>query len=257
MKITPAEQALLEFTKREKVILAALERLGDASMQELADYIRLPRTSIYWPLTQLCKRNIVAYNIAGKRKRWYSRMGELPLRKTLGSLESVAGDVRVVEGTAQIREMYNTALELHKTERVLILEGNAAVSSIAKQGGIDFMLAWHRRAHKNGIIIESVIGQKVYDKLLRLTIDPKVVKSLAQWETWIGHVVPDEWIEADAAAVIFRDVAILADWSKARAVLINTPDIVRLLRNFCAVYQSLGHKVDIVSDVRGAASRLY
>ena len=224
-------------------------------MQELADYLVLPRTSLYWPLTQLYKRSLVSYEKVGKRKRWYSRMGELPLRKKLGSIESVAGNIRVVESVPQLKELYNSALDLHATERVLILEGNMAARSVAQQGGIAFMTSWHERAYKQKIIIESVLGAKVYEDLLRQSINPEVVKSLARWDTWIAHIVPDEWINVDAAVVIFRDVAILADWTKGHAVLINTPEIVSLLKNFCKVFQLTGRKVDIVAEVRNAAAK--
>ncbi len=250
MQVSRPERMLLDLNRREAQILQALETLKSASIQELAGHTKLPRTSIYWPLKQLSKRNLIAYEMAGKRKRWYSRMGELPLRKKLGSLESIAGDVRVVEGAGQLRELYDIAIDLHPTERLVILEGNLSAQSIREQGGIDFMTKWHERAHQKKIIIESILGEKVYTDLMRQTIHPSIVGSLSRLNTWIAHIVPDEWINVDATLLLFRDTAILADWTRTHAVLVNTPEIVALLRSSCKVFQLTGRKVDIVAEVR-------
>ncbi len=255
MQVQKAERRLLGLNKRESELLSALERLKTASMQELADELKLPRTSLYWPLDQLYKRNLVVYEKVGKRKRWYSRMGELPLRKKLGSLETVAGDVRVVEGVEQIKELYRLSLDLHPTERVLILEGTVAATSIARKGGIDFLTEYHERAYKNKIIVESIFGEKLYENVLRMIVDPKIVRSLSRLNTWIAHIVPEEWMNVDAAVVLFRETAIIADWTKTHAVLVNNPEIVRLLRNFCEVFQLTGRKVDIVSEIRSAVAK--
>jgi len=256
VNVSKEERRLLSLTKRETELLRGLETLKKASMQDLSDTLKVSRTSLYWPLTQLQKRNLVAYEMLGKRKRWYSRMGELPLRKKLGSLESVAGDVRVVEGVEQLRELYSIAIDLHATERLIILEGNLSAQSIREQGGIEFMTTWHARANKKKVIIESIFGEKVHTELVQSSIDSNIVKSLSHLSTWIAHIVPDEWINVDATLLLFRDTAILADWTRAHAVLVNTPEIVALLRNSCKVFQLTGRKVNIVAEVRNAAAKL-
>jgi sulfur relay (sulfurtransferase) DsrC/TusE family protein len=242
MIISKDERNLLLLSKREIVIINALEQLKEASIQDIADHVEIPRTSLYWPLSQLLRRHLVAFKKVGKRKSWYSNMNQTLLRKNLGSISSIVGDVRVVESVEHMRELYMKALELHPAERVLILEGNKAVLSIAKHGGVEFMASWHAQAHKNNIIVESIIGESVYIKLIKNVMTPKVLQSLAMLDTWIAHRVPDTWLDVDSAVVLFRDVAIL--------VLINSPEIVRLIRNFCEMYQHIGSKVDIVAEVR-------
>lgn len=254
MAITTEERRLLSLTKQEEALLKYLEK-RQASMQEIAETLKRPRTSLYWPLTQLEKRNLVGYRLVGKRKRWYSRLSELPLRGKLGSLQSAAGDVRVVEGVESMRELWAAAFDRHPGERMTILEGNAAVYSVTEKTGIDFMLEGHKRAYERKIVIESILGEKVYADMAKQRVNPRIVKSLAQWNTWIGYVVPDEWIESDAAVLIFSDSVILADWTRERAILINTPEIVALLKSLCSVFQLIGRKVDIVSYVRSIASQ--
>lgn len=250
MELSSEEQKLLALTPRERLVLKALEKLKKASMQELAEHLSLPRTSIHWSLTQMYWRNIVAYELKGKRKRWHSRVGELTFRRRLGALESVTGDMRIVEGVEDIRALYRSALELHTTERVLILEGNQAVHTIARKFGIPFMLEWHSEAQKRKIILESILGEGAYEDLQMKRIHPEVVKSLSQLEMWIGYVVPDTFINTDVALVLFRDVAIITDWDTERAIVINTPETVRLIRSFCTAFQEIGRKVDIASYVR-------
>lgn len=253
MRISNDELKLLSLNKNEIRLLKALEGRQGVSLQELSERLSVPRTSVYWPLSQLQKRNLVGYEMVGKRKRWYSRVGESALRRKLGALESVAGDVRVVEGVENIQELYRLALDLHPAERILILEGNVSVRSIAREAGTSFMAEWHGRALEKQIIIESIIGETVYAQLLKRAINPIVVRSLARLERWIAHIVPDVWIHTDASLVIFRDSAILADWSRAHAVFINTPEVVALMRGLCEGMRFAGRKVDIVSDVRAAA----
>lgn len=153
-----------------------------------------------------------------------------------------------------MRALYNKALDLYPTERILVLEGSTAIHSVAQKGGIEFMLRWHTRAHEKKVIVESIISEKTYLQLEKKLINAKIVKSLARWKTWIGYVVPNDWIDVDAALVLFRGKAILADWSKEQAILIDTPEIVELLKNFCIVYKTVGKKVDIVKHVRSIAS---
>lgn len=256
MKLSVEEQILLGLTKREQLVLRSLEKLGQASMQQLAEHIKLPRTSLYWPLMQLYGRNLVAYELRGKRKYWYSRVGESIFRQKLGALESITGDMRIVEGVENIRALYRSALDLHKTERVLLLEGNRAVHSVTKKFGLAYMLQWHKEAQKRDIILESIVGEKVYENLGQNRINKEIIKSLANFKLWIGYVVPDSFIETDVALMLFRDTAIITDWQTERSVVINTPETVRLLRGFCSALQTAGKKVDIASYVRQAARSL-
>lgn len=254
MKLSAEEQQLLGLTKREQLILRSLEKIGPASMQQLAACTKLPRTSLYWPLLQLYGRNLVAYELKGKRKYWYSRVGESPFRRRLGALESITGDMRIIEGVENIRALYRSALDLHKTERVLILEGNLAVHTVTKKFGVPFMLEWHKEAQKRNIILESIVGEKTYKDLGQKSLNKEIVKSLANFKLWIGYVVSDTFIETDVALMLFRDVAIITDWETERSVVINTPETVRLLRGFCSALQMVGKKVDIASYVRQAAN---
>lgn len=256
MELSSDERKLLGLTKRELLILKALEKLEGASMQELAEYLKLPRTSIYWPLTQMYGRNIVAYELAGKRKRWHSRVGELTFRRRLGALESVAGDMRIVEGVENIQALYLAAIDLHQTERVLILEGNLAVHTVARKMGIPFMLTWHAEAKKRKIILESIVGEDTVAAIDAGKIHRDVIQSLAQIELWIGYVVPDSFIHTDVALVLFRDVAIVVDWDTGRAIVINTPETVRLIRSFAEGFKEIGRKIDIAGRVRSMAKRM-
>ncbi len=249
MALSKEERRLLGVSTTQSRILRSLDKQADGiSIQALAKIAALPRTTLYWPLKQLERRNLIAFEYAGKRKRWFSRLSELPLRKKIGSLQSVAGDVHVVEGVEQIRKLYNLALDLHPSERLLILEGIAAAKSIRKKGGLPFISAWHVRAQRQRIILESILGEKTLNTSAQ--IDSRVLKSLSRLTLWIGYTVPDKWIDVDSTILLFRDAAVIADWKEERAVYINTPEIVRLIRNFCEVYKIVGKKVDIVSHIR-------
>lgn len=254
--LSKEESTLLSLTVREKKIIGALEKLKSASMQELAQALKVPRTSLYWPLSQLEGRNIVGHELQGKRKRYFARTAELSLRKKLGSLESTLGDIRVVEGLEHIRELYDASINIHAGERVIIVEGSQAVYTIAQKGGIDFMLAWHRRAHARHIVVETVVGERIFKDLEELRVNPRVIKSLAQLHLWIGYVVPDEWMNLDVALVLFRDVAFITDWDTERAIVINNQGVVQLLRNFSFAFQAVGRKVDIAAHVRGIAGKI-
>lgn len=256
MTFSPYEKQVLDLTERELLVLKLLERIGSVSMSELANILRLPRTSLYWPLSELKRRGLVGYELKGKRKQWFSRMHAQPFQKKLGSLESIAGDVRVIEGINEVKKFYQTILDLPAGERVLILEGNKAVRTITQKAGVEFMRAWHMRAHKQRIIFESILGEQIYQDLTDRLLRPEVIKSLAQWELWIGYIVPDEWIEGDTALLLFKNTAVLVDWESERALVVTTPEMVAQFRRFCEAFKVAGRKVNIVSDVRTVARKL-
>lgn len=56
--------------------------------------------------------------------------------------------------------------------------------------------------------------------------------------------------------VLFRDVAIVVDWDTERAIVINTPEAVRLIRNLAEGFKEIGRKIDIASLVRKASERM-
>lgn len=249
---------MLDLTPREVVVLRALEKSNGEGLQihELSDVLTLPHSSLTYTLGQLYERNLVTYDLRGRRKVWQSRLGEVAFRKRLGALESVAGDLRVVEGVEDIKALYLSALELHAHERLTILEGNAAVHTLRVKTGHEFMREWHTMAIKREIIAESILGESGYADIRAARIHPAVVESLTRFKLWIGYVVPDAFMNIDVAVIAFREVIILVDWASERAVVINTPEPVRLIRGFLDALVMTGRKVDLVKEVKLAAEKL-
>lgn len=248
MRLTVKEQRLLNLGKTEKIVLKALYKLEKASIKDIAAYTKLPRTTLYWPLLQLQKRDIVAFTLRGKRKLWH--LTNLTISPIISSAVSTPEGISVVEGVSNIHELYQRALNQFKTERVLILEGNKAVHSIADKSGLSFMLTWHKEAQRREIILESIVGEKTYNAIRQKQIRKEVLKSLGNFKLWIAYVLPDKFLEGDAALLLFQNVAIITDWSQERSILIQTPEVVQLIRGFCEALKLLGSKVDIVTVVR-------
>ncbi len=249
---------MLDLSPREVVVLRALEECDDDGLQiyELSDVLSLPHSSLTYTLGQLYERNLVAYELRGRRKIWQSRLGDVAFRKRLGSLESVAGDMRIVEGTEAIKALYLSALELHPHERLTILEGNAAVHTLRVKVGHEFMREWHTLAIKREIIAESILGESGFADIRAARIHPAVVESLTRFKLWVGYVVPDAFMKIDVAVIAFREVIIIVDWASERAVVINTPEPVRLIRGFLDALVMTGRKVDLVKEVKLAADKL-
>lgn len=257
MKISQAEIKMLSLTKREVAVLRALERATGGGLQthELADVLTLPHSSVAYTLGELYDRNLVAYELRGRRKVWQSRLGEVAFRKRLGALESVAGDLRIIEGAANIKEAYFAALEVHRHERVLFLEGNLAVHSIKSKLGFEMMEEHHARSVEREVILESIIGEDTITDIKNATLGDDVMRSLARIKLWVAYVVPDAVMQTDVALVMFRDVALVTDWATERSILINTPEPVRLLRNFCDAFIAMSRKVDVVKLVKESCER--
>ncbi|HEV7449385.1 MAG TPA: hypothetical protein VGP13_02485 [Candidatus Paceibacterota bacterium] len=218
------------------------------SIQGLVKTTRLHRTTVYWPLGRLQERGLAAFDLVGKRKRWYAVADPFSL---LGKVEST--DTQAIKGVEAIRRLYNKALESKRTDRVLILEGTKAIHSVARKGGVEFLERWHIRAHEKGIIVESILGEKTLRDLANQLVHAKVVKSLARWRLWVGYTVPDEFIDFDATLVVFGNRAILADWERGYAVSIENTEIVALIKSFCRAYKMLGKKIDIVKYIKTIA----
>ena len=257
MKISREEIKLLDLTPREVVVLRALEKNTHAGLQihELSGALKLPHSSLTYTLGQLYGRNLVAYELRGKRKMWQSRLGEVAFRKRLGALESVAGDVRVVEGAEHIQKLYFSAIEVHRHERVLFFEGNLAVHSIKTKLGLEMMQRHHELSVEREVILESIIGEDTINDIKNGTLGHDVLRSLARIKLWVAYVVPDAVMQTDVALVMFRDVALVTDWATERSVVVNTPEPVRLLRNFCDAFIAMSRKVDVVKLVKESCER--
>ncbi len=257
MKMSRQDIKLLNLTPREVVVLRLLEKDGSAGLQihELSDRLSLPHSSLTYTLGQLYARNLVAYALRGRRKVWQSCLGDVTFRKRLGALESVAGDMRIVEGAAQIKELYFSAIEVHRHERVLFFEGNLAVHSIKTKLGIEMMRKHHELSVEREVILESIIGEDTITDIKNGTLGHDVLRSLARIKLWVAYVVPDAVMNTDVALVMFRDVALVTDWATERSVVINAPEPVRLLRNFCEAFVAMSRKVDVVKLVKESCER--
>jgi predicted transcriptional regulator len=248
MKVDKKMAAVLGLSVLEQKVLSVLETKGSLSMQELSDKVGAPRTTVYWPLTRLHKRGLVGYNTIGKRKRWHSALEHAAI---LGKNR----ETELIRGVDSMRRLYNQLLLLGRNERVIFVEGKRAIHAVAEKAGIEFMTHWHTRAHEKRIIIESVISKTTFEEIASHKVRKRVVESLARWETWIGHVVPDELLNPNTAVVIYPHGAIIADWDNEQALHITQPEFVSTLRKMRDMHQILGEKKHIVAHTRTAASR--
>jgi sugar-specific transcriptional regulator TrmB len=258
--------ALLGFTAQDLDILNALDT--QMNISELAERLKIPRTSLYSMLSNLKRRGFIETVIVGKRKEWRAvqtqrlaaHIGELyssmqNVRDTKGEKVSLVTSRNtgfvLHKGKEHLVRLYKRMLDLHKSERLLILQPNQSTEIVMAKFPKGEMNNINKYIQKNKIIVEAIIHENAI---------PHYVESMKKIGATKEHIreafsavnnrvadttyIPKEYLTVKSEVYIMNDVALIMNWEEEVGIEIKNSDMVGMLKEMFTFIKSHGTKVD-------------
>jgi len=155
--------------------------------------------------------------------------------------------ITVYRGKRQIRKAYELMLDLSKTERVYVIQGNKSAQSALKHMERQYILDFTKKFKKSGIIMEAINGEGVLP--LFRGLDTDVLKS--HWgRLVVGLLLPDKYLDFGIDIIIFRDTVLLGNIEEEFVVFIKNKAIVDAFSHICLLLQDSGRQFDLNAYVQ-------
>lgn len=251
MKFTKKQSQILGLSYEQTQILAVLNPDEPLSVSSVAQLSCIARTTTSYHLHKLYTRGFVERVKIGSLFRWrlrsrrslkYDLESAISILTFSNGADATKDNVLVEHGLQNVYAALERILELNRTERVYVIQGNIAAEESVRKINERFMFRLHERIKEKEIIMEGVIGERV------LALFQKLSKEQLQSHAgrlMITHVVPDEYMEFNTEMFLFRKTVMFVNAQEGTAVIINNSAAVDALRSMLRLMQGVGRKIDL------------
>ncbi len=230
--------------KEEEVYMTLLKR--DATIQELSEELRRPRSSLLLLLRSLEKQGLARRIRLGRRNIWQAanprnilKLAQEQLNATreilptlvaeqgAGRSGSSVPEIRIYESQRGLRIVYDSILTLRKGEKVFTLEGSKSVESKLRLLPLSYITKWQKVLKQKSLILESVISESSVRLLAgsaKRLIEPHIGRPM------ITHVVADSRLCMDLDIILYGRNAAFIDIQRNLATVITDEKIKQSLQ---------------------------
>lgn len=257
----------LGFSAKESGFLSALLGLKRSTVSALGKKTLMPRTTLYTIIEKLEKRGLIHKVGVGNHSEWEVLAPDALYRKVKSSLngfkenlpelEKMYGADTAVKIPAVVtsyethdgmKKAYESILRLSKGERVYSIEGVRSVEAKLKHFKKDYVVEWQETFKKKGVIIEGLTGEGTLSVLKKMDAE----HLHAQFgKTVIAGLLPDEYLDFETDMFCFHNTVVIVIPARDRVVIIQSPEIARMIQNLFRLAQHFSRKIDLNAFVSG------
>ena len=267
---TQGDIDILDLTNIEKKVLRVLLSGSAYSVAQIGRKSKVGYTSVKSVLIRLRERGLVQKRMVGKRFTWkisgrkkinreisevlsYTHAGE-----TISTPEDQMIDfsdtlrIEFFSGLDAMVKVIQNILLLHKTERILGIEGKHSATAVFKKIPTAVVASFNETMQKHQIITEGIISEGVLKELQSFR------KRDPLWEEHFFHRAFDLRVVSNpildnlkGTLTIYRDIVLITDWDKETLICIRNKETVALLTIMFRALQETGKKIHVPEAVRG------
>ncbi len=255
---------ILDLTKIEQRVLKVLLSGFSYSVARVERKSKVGYTSVKSALIRLHKRGLVRKHIHGKRFLWKLSGREkinreisevlsyTHTRKTVPTPKERVIDfsdtlrIELFSGLGDIAGVIKEAFQLHKTERLLIIENASATANIIRKHSSEYIISINKISEKHHVISEGIITEGVLKELQAFNKkNPLWGKSFLKRMFDVRVVESSILDNLKGNLSIYRDVVLITDWDKETLIRIKNRETVALITTMFRALQETGKKVNI------------
>ena len=257
---------VLDLTDSESKILWALIENGTMSVSKISRLAQVARTTVGSALKRLQDRKLVRrVSSKGHISLWrvarldkvknellevvapFNRdsvkvKGQEIAGEIMGGIDAEEVGIKVFRGKQQILSAYEQILNLSKTERVWVIQGNKSAVRALNDFDKGYIQEFVKSFKKHKIIMEAVNGECVKE-LLRQT-DKKTLKA-SFGRMIVSSLLHDKYMDFDVDLFIIRDSVMFFDMKNEIVVIIMNKPIVEMLKSISMFLKENGKKFDV------------
>lgn len=260
MSLTKNDEINLGLSKREAIIFSALEICEHATVTNLAEKTKIPRTTVSFLLKKLKRRGFVNKIAIKNHKKWrLVPRDELMkrLRKTIRSFESatdilggISGNeigIEAYQGKTNIKRAYRRMLGVGTNDRVYAIQGNKSAALSIEKLEKEYFYDLHKEFKNKKVIIEGVISESTLRLFQKLNIE-ELYSHLGRLV--VAFIIPDEFIDFDMDIVFFGNSVFLVSVEKEIVLFIKNDSIVKAFKGLLLLAQNTGRKIDLNAHIK-------
>lgn len=261
MHLTEDNLRIFGLTDAESKVLLALVEFGSMRVSKLGRKANVPRTTAYSVLLRLKDRGFVKRISKGHFYRFWRVSRLMRIKKLVraaletfdrdgggtsggivGGIDSREIGITVFRGKREILRAYEQMLTLSKAERVIAIQGNRSAKEALETLDKKYLLSFHEKLKKKGVILEGLNGEYVRTLFERLEL-PELKSHFGR--VIISWLLPDEYMNFGVDLLVMRDTALFVDIKTELVVIVRHKGIVELLSALTHVAQDHGKKFDM------------
>ena len=251
---------VLGLSKREALIFSALRTREHITVSDLAEKIKIPRTTTSFLLNKLKKRKLAEKISVKNHTEWRLVPREeltKKFRKILRAFETnadilggIAGDeieIEACQGRNNIKRAYRRMLSAGINDRVYAIQGNKSAALSLEKLRKEYFFDLHKETKNKKLIIEGVISESTLQLFQKLGI--KELRSHLD-RLVIAYIIPDEYIDFDMDIIFFGNLLFLINMEKEIVLFIKNETIVSAFKGMLLLAQNAGRKIDLNSYIK-------
>lgn len=238
----------LGLNKNETLMLGLISKYPAINISDLAQRIKVARTTLYTPLSQLIKRKLVVAKKQGREKVFSLAAAQYPWQ----SKEETPADITFIKGVESFLSLINKTVDINRGDRVRWIQPNGALRILLEKGDLQDLIRLNNKIVSSGIIIEALLEDdyfRIYKSIVGNERFKEVAKSFIG-RPYEGYAVRPGVLDEFTEIITFSHHAALINWKSGEGFVTSKKDLVSFFNGYIDLMESSSKKVDMTSVVK-------
>jgi len=260
MEYANNELKILGLSAKEIAIIKRLKQTNSLKVTNLARLTRIPRTSVEFLLKKLNKRGLVEKVKIRNHYEWQKVDDAILATKfrqlinnldfyseVIGKIEDKSIIIEVFRSKAKIIEAATKILKFNPAYRVYYIQCAASAKYQMEKFPKQFVLEFHRKLKKSGIIMEVITAESIlpyFNSLSKKELQSHLGRPL------ITYLVPDQFVDFGADIIIHKNLIIILNYDDESVIYIKNKLFASIFANLFELIQSYSKKYDLNEYMR-------
>lgn len=259
---------VLSLTETEKKILNVLD--FPKTVQEISQESKISRTGINHVLKHLLNKDLIKYELVGKRKKYISinllelsrKFQQILDQIQMSNKEKKGARIKVSQenefvihiGKEEIIPAYKRIAFENKNERVKAIQHHRSWNELIEKISPEQLVEFNEAIKENKIILDGMLNESAYTSYQQeIKSNPEkhkeAVRSL-EGRMADYAVFSDEFFNYDAEIWIFNTTALIINWKEELAIEITNENMTGFLRDMFEFVKKGGRKLNHNEAIR-------
>lgn len=229
----------IDISNNERRVLALLQKRGPSTVAEISRSLRIPRMTLYTPISSLLSRQLILshkeskFNTLSLNLELLANIFNAPKSKSLGRLSAV--------------DLVLDIANLPQHERVQWIQPNTALKQTIKNISLSSLANLNKVILKRGFIFEAILEDDSLG-VYRSTVGDKKFKDMAKGLFGrpydVSYIQPGI-LEPFIDIIITTDKVVFIDWKDEAGFVYTERSMINFYKRYFDLIKNISKRVDV------------